>query len=138
MPDWSYPLYEIAHLTGRVLFALVFVLSGASHLVNAEAMAGFAKSRGVPAPKAMTLLSGVMIIVGGVLVMLGWHRFIGAGLLVVFLLPTAFVMHAFWKETDPGARMNEMAHFLKDLALAGAALFMAYYAGGFWPLSFGH
>jgi hypothetical protein len=46
-------------------------------------------------------------------------------------------MHAYWRETDPMARMNERLHFQKDLALGGAALFVAYYGGGFWPFSLG-
>ena len=75
--------------------------------------------------------------VGGALVLLGWSRFIGAGLLVIFLLPTAFLMHPFWKESDPAVKQNEMAHFLKVLALAGAALLIAYYGGTYWPMSFG-
>ncbi|MDH3497477.1 MAG: DoxX family protein, partial [Gemmatimonadota bacterium] len=85
----------------------------------------------------MTVGTGLMILVGGVTVLLGWHRFIGAGLLVLFLVSTAFLMHPFWKEQDPTARMNEMAHFQKDLAPAGAALLLAYYAGWPWPFSLG-
>ena len=39
-------------------------------------------------------------------------------------MPTAFIMHGFWAETDPGAKSMEQTQFLKDLALAGAALVM--------------
>jgi uncharacterized membrane protein YphA (DoxX/SURF4 family) len=125
------------HLVGRVLFALVFIMSGMNHLTDHKGMTMYAASKGVPAPGAAVAVSGVVILVSGVLIALGWHRFIAAGLLVVFLVPTAFVMHAFWKETDPQAKAGEMAHFLKDLALAGAALVMAFYAGYSWPLSVG-
>lgn len=129
-------LYPWMHLVGRLLFAMLFVSSGIAHLTN-KGMVGYAQSKGVPAPAVMVPLTGVMILVGAVLVALGWHRFIGAGLLVLFLVPTAFVMHAFWKETDPMAKMGEMVHFQKDLALAGAALLAAYYAGWTWPMSLG-
>ncbi|MBI2536060.1 MAG: DoxX family protein [Gemmatimonadetes bacterium] len=130
------------HLVGRILFATVFIASGVGHLTKTAGMVGYAQSKGAPAPKIVVPLTGVVIIVSGVLVVLGWHRFIAAGLLFLFLVPTAFVMHAFWKETDPMARGNEMAHFQKDLALAGAALLLAYYAGGVgdcwtWPMSLG-
>jgi uncharacterized membrane protein YphA (DoxX/SURF4 family) len=124
------------HLIGRVLLAIMFVNSGIGHLTHKGTVA-YAQSKGVPAPKVMVPLTGVMIVVGAVLVVLGWHRFIGAGLLAIFLLPTAFIMHAFWKEKDPMARMGERVHFLKDLALLGGALLLAYYAGWSWPLSLG-
>ncbi len=134
MPEQLYPWM---HLVGRILFAMIFIGSGMNHFTKLNDMAAMAQSRGVPAPKAATAGSGLLIVVGGLLVLLGWHRFIGAGLLVIFLLLSAFMMHAFWKETDPMAQMNEMAHFMKDLALAGAALFIAFYAGHPWPMSLG-
>lgn len=123
------------HIAGRVLFAMVFFGSGVNHLMKLDAMAGYAASKGVPAAKPATLLTGLIMIAGGLMVVLGWHRFIGAGLLVIFLLPTSFMMHAFWKESDPMAAQNEMAHFMKNMALIGAALFMAFYAGMPWPMS---
>jgi uncharacterized membrane protein YphA (DoxX/SURF4 family) len=125
------------HLVGRVLFSMMFIMSGMNHLMKLNDMSAYAKSKGVPAPKALTAVSGLMIMVGGVLVLLGWHRFIGAGLIVIFLFPTAMIMHAFWKETDPASRMNEMAHFMKDMAMAGAALLIAFYSGSVWPMSLG-
>jgi uncharacterized membrane protein YphA (DoxX/SURF4 family) len=137
MPDWMLALYDPAHLVGRCLFALVFIKNGIAHLTKLDAFAGFAAHRGVPAPRLMTVVTGLMIIVGGTFVALGWSRFIGAGLIALFCFPTAFLMHPYWKEADPGARMAEQAHFYKDLALGGAALFIAYNAGVDWPFAVG-
>jgi putative oxidoreductase len=53
------------------------------------------------------------------------------------LFPAGWALHPFWKESDPVARQNELAQFLKALALSGAALFMAFYGGTVWPLSLG-
>lgn len=128
-------LYPWMHLAGRILFALVFVLSGMSHLMQRQAMTEHARSRGIPAAGAAVVLTGLVIIAGGLMVATGWSRFIGAGLLAIFLLLTALLMHPFWKEADEQAKMNEMTHFLKDLALCGAALLIAYYAGDPWPMS---
>lgn len=128
-------LYPWMHLAGRILFALIFVMSGVNHLTQRQAMTEYARNRNLPAPGASVVLSGMVILVAGVAIMLGWHRFIAAGLLFLFLLATAVLMHPFWKEEDPQAKMNEMTHFLKDVALAGAALLVAYYAGQPWPMS---
>ncbi len=130
-------LWPWMHLIGRILFAAVFIGSGFGHLTQLNNTSAYAQSKGVPAPKLAAAVTGVMIVAGGVSIALGWHRFIGAGLLVIFLVPTAFVMHAFWRVQEPMARQNEMAHFMKDLALAGAALFIAFYAGHAWPMSLG-
>lgn len=137
MPEWSWPLYDYAHLAGRILFGALLLASGLAHLMNPGAIGGAAAGRGAPAPKPLTVVVGIVFLVGGVTIVLGWHRFIGAGLVAIFLGLTAFVMHPFWKEHDPTTRMNEMTHFQKDLALAGAALLLAYYAGWSWPFSLG-
>ncbi|MFD9968708.1 hypothetical protein ACFWYA_11075 [Streptomyces sp. NPDC059011] len=61
--------------------------------------------------------------------MLGVWADLGALLIAVFVLPTALIMHAFWKETDPRTRQTEQISFLKDTALGGAALVMlAFFA----------
>ncbi len=137
MPEALFPLFPWMHLIGRVLFSMLFIGSGLNHLLKVNDMAAYAQIKGMPAPKAATVISGLMILVGGILVLLGWHRFIGAGLIVLFLLPSAFLMHAFWKETDAAMMQVEMSHFMKDLALLGAALFFAFYSGMPWPMSLG-
>ncbi|WP_049580039.1 DoxX family protein [Streptomyces sp. SBT349] len=115
---------DILVLIGRILFVLIFLNSAMGHLTQTKAMAGYARSKGVPAPEAVVFGSGVLMLVGALSVLLGVWADLGALLLVVFLIPTALTVHPFWKETDPGVRQNEMLHFLKDIALAGAALML--------------
>ncbi len=130
-------LYPWMHLVGRILFSIVFIMSGINHFTQMNMMVGYATAKKAPAPKVTVPLTGAVSLIGGVLVLLGWHRFIGAGLLFLFMLSTAFMIHAFWKETDPMAKAGEMAHFMKDLALGGAALLIAFYSGPEWPMSLG-
>jgi uncharacterized membrane protein YphA (DoxX/SURF4 family) len=113
---------DIVLVIARVLFALIFISSGVSHLTKLEAMTGYAKYKKVPAAKFSVVLSGLMILVGGLYIAFGVYADLGGLLIALFLLPTAFLMHAFWKETDPTAKQNESIGFLKDLSLAGAAL----------------
>ena len=107
---------------GQILFALIFINSGIGHLTKLDAMTGYAQYKKVPAAKLSVIVSGLMILVGGVFVALGIYADLGALLIAIFLIPTAFIMHAFWKETDATAKMNETIGFFKDLSLAGAAL----------------
>ena len=113
---------DIVLVIARVLFALIFISSGISHLTKLEAMTGYAQYKKVPAAKFSVLLSGLMILIGGLYIAFGVYADLGALLIALFLIPTAFLMHAFWKETDPTAKQNETIGFFKDLSLAGAAL----------------
>ncbi|MGV8836740.1 tellurite resistance TerB family protein, partial [Cellvibrio sp.] len=42
--------------------------------------------------------------------------------LAIVLVAMAAMMHRFWEETDPQTKQGEMAHFMKNIALAGGAL----------------
>jgi len=107
---------------GRILFALIFINSGISHLTKLEAMTGYAQYKKVPAAKLGVIVSGLMILIGGLYIAFGVYADLGALLIAIFLIPTAFMMHAFWKESDATAKQNETIGFFKDLSLAGAAL----------------
>jgi putative oxidoreductase len=109
-------------LLGRILFGLLFVGSAFGHMTQTDAMAGYAQSRGLPAARPAVLVSGLIILAGGVMVILGVWGDLGALLLVAFLLSTALLIHNFWRDTDPQTRQVEMVQFMKDLALAGAGL----------------
>lgn len=113
-------------LIARILFAAIFIQSGIGHIMNVDQMGGYAASKGVPASKVMVFLSGIMILLGGASILLGWWVSVGAWLIIIFLLPTAFIMHDFWTVEDPGDRQNEQIHFMKDMALAGAAFLIWY------------
>lgn len=112
---------DVVILIGRIVFAALFLASGLGHLSQTDAMAGYAESMGVKPGKLLVILSGVLIIVGGVMVAAGIWGDLGSLLLVAFLVPTALLMHAFWKYEGEQQQM-EMVSFMKDLSLAGAAL----------------
>ena len=107
---------------GRILFAMIFLGSGLNHLARLEGMSQYAGSKGIPAPRFFTAVSGLMLLAGGISVLLWCLVGIGTWLLIAFLLPAAFFMHDFWALEDPQAKQTEQAHFMKNLALAGAAL----------------
>ena len=113
---------DVVFLVGRIVYAYLFVGSAVGHLTKSDDMGGYASSKGIPAARLVVLVTGVQILVGGLMVLLGVWGDLGSLLLVLFLLGTAFLMHPFWKETEPMNKPLEMIQFNKDLALAGAAL----------------
>jgi uncharacterized membrane protein YphA (DoxX/SURF4 family) len=113
---------DVVLLAGRILFVYLFVSSGIGHIRNRETMAGYAGQMGLPAPTLLVPLTGIQLLVGSALVLLGIWADAGALLIALFLLPTAFMMHAYWKIEDPQARHGDEIHFQKDIALLGAAL----------------
>ncbi|HEY0359080.1 MAG TPA: DoxX family protein [Mycobacteriales bacterium] len=120
---------DVIVLIGRILFAQMFVTSGLMHLKNAGMMSGYAQSKGVPAPTLAVLGSGLLILLGGLSVLLGVWPDLGSLLILAFLVPTAYSMHDFWKQTDPTIRRGEQVNFVKNISLAGASLMLfAFFA----------
>ncbi|MGB7212599.1 MAG: DoxX family membrane protein [Gemmatimonadales bacterium] len=128
--DYLFPI-------GRVLFAAFFLNSAYGHFKNVEMMAGYSASKGIPAPKLAVLGTGTLLLLGGLGIILGIAVQWALLCLVVFLVPVSFMMHAYWKVTDPAARMSERMNFLRNVALLGAVLMM-YFLPTPWPMSIGH
>lgn len=122
---------DILHLIGRLIFGGFFIYNGVQHFMNLEGMKGYAGSKGVPAPGLAVAGSGLLLLLGGASVLLGLWPQIGLALLVLFLVPVAFMMHDFWAVPED-QKEAEMVNFTKDVALAGAALMMMIGAAD-WP-----
>jgi uncharacterized membrane protein YphA (DoxX/SURF4 family) len=95
-------------------------------------MTGYAKYKGLPAPKAGVLVSGALFLAGALALIAdalgassGKFGTYGALAIALVMFPTAIIFHNYWKETDPQAKQNEQIQFNKDIALAGAALVIA-------------
>ena len=113
---------------GRALFSLIFITSVFGSFTSAG-IAG-AAAHGVPLANILVPASGLLALVGGVSVLLGYRARFGAFLLLVFLVPVTLVMHRFWGLHDAQQAMLERVMFLKNVSLIGAALLLTYYGSG--------
>jgi putative oxidoreductase len=111
-------------ILGRIIFGAYFVYSGIHHFTGEKMLIGYAKAKGVAYPRVAVLLTGVMLVVGGLGVLLNYNLQASAVLLLVFMVPTTFMMHNFWKAGDAAHKMNDHIAFMKNIALIGALLMM--------------
>ena len=127
---------NIAFLIGRIIVGGFFLMSGFNHFAKLNMMAGYAKSKGTPSPAFAVGGTGVLLLLGGASLLLGYHPTIGAALLVIFLLGASFGIHNFWTLQDEQAKMGEMTNFLKNMAILGLLL-MTLLIPRPWPMSLG-
>lgn len=113
---------DVVFLTARILFSAIFLLSAVGHVTQANQMAQYAAYKKAPGGKAGVILTGVLMLLGGLSILFGVFGELGSLLIVATLLPITFFMHAFWKESDPQAKQTEQISFNKNVALIGAAL----------------
>src|SRR5262249_54915944 len=116
---------------GRALFSVIFIMASFGHF--SQQTISYAAAQGVPMPDVLVPLSGVISLLGGLSVLLGYHARLGAWLLVLFLVPVTIQMHNFWAETDGMKAQMQQIMFMKNVAMLGGALLIAYFGAG--PLS---
>ncbi len=113
---------------GRLLFSLIFILSGLHHFTSETI--GYAASAGVPMANFLVPLSGAIAVLGGLSILVGYQARWGALLLLIFLVPVTLMMHNFWAVSEPMMRNMQMAHFMKNLALMGSAILIFFFGSG--------
>ena len=121
-------------LLGRIFFSAIFIMSGPNHF-KAETI-GYAAAQGVPLASIAVPFSGIIALLGGLSIALGYRAKLGAWLIVLFLVPVTLMLHRFWGVSDPQAAGLQLAMFMKNLSMLGAALLIARMGSG--PLSLKH
>lgn len=115
-------------LLGRVLLSAMFILAGFSKLTAISGTAGWFGSIGLPFPTVVTVLVGLLELVGGLAVLVGFQTRIAALALAAFTVAATLVAH-----TD-FADMNQLLFFQKNFAIAGGFLVLAVFGPGAWAL----
>jgi putative oxidoreductase len=118
-------------LLGRILYSAIFIMSGPNHF-RAQTIA-YAAAQGVPLARIAVPLSGIIALLGGLSIALGYRAKLGAWLIVLFLIPVTLLMHRFWGLSDPQVAQLQLGMFMKNVSMLGAALIIARVGSG--PLS---
>jgi len=130
----SNPVAGVIAVVGRILLCAIFLISTVGNKIpHFGDVVKVMDGAGIPAPQVMLVGAIVFLIVGSLSVIVGYRARIGASLLLVFLVLATYYFHAFWKFEGP-EQQQQMAHFLKNVALAGAMLLVI--AAGPGPFGF--
>lgn len=122
-------------LLSRVILGLYFLFNSFNHFKNLSALSEYAKSKNIPSPKFSVILSGILLLIGGLSILLGIYVEIGVLALTLFFLPVTFMMHNFWAVQDSQQRMMETINFMKNMAIWAGILALLFVPQP-WPFSF--
>jgi putative oxidoreductase len=113
----------------RILLALMFVLAGIGKLTGLAGTAGYIASKGLPAPMLLAVAAGVVELVAGVLLIIGWQARWAALALAVFTLVASVIFHNYWA-MPAEQQMIQQLMFMKNLAVTGGLLFVFAFGAG--------
>ena len=125
---------------GQILFAVLFVFSGASKLMDLTATAQMTEKivlpaivapytaqletiTGMPMAQMLAIAAGAIEVICGLMIALNLGARFFAILLILFVAAATFYYHDFWNQAAGEARYNNLIHALKNLSIIGA-LFM--------------
>jgi len=128
----------LMRLVARPMLASMFVVGGYSAIRNPAALVPRVQpvtDKLVPLAKrvlpsapipedtvTLVRLTGVVQVVAGLALAAGKAPRLASLTLAASTLPTTLTAHRFWEESDPGAKADERAHFLKNVSMTGGLL----------------
>jgi putative oxidoreductase len=132
---------------GRVLFAVLFIYTGATKLFGLQQTADFIASKvtiptliapytsqletitGMPTPQLLALSVGGFEIIAGLMIAVNFGARFFAILLIFFVLVATFYFHDFWNQASP-ENAKTLIDALKNLSIVGALFMIAGYGRG--------
>ncbi len=111
----------------RLLISILFVFAGFGKLADIAGTAGWFGSIGLPAPTVVAVLVGLLELVAGLAILVGFKTRIAAIALAVFTIAATLIAHTNL------ADQIQMLMFLKNLSVTGGLLVLASFGPG--PIS---
>ncbi len=108
-------------LVGRCLAGGMYLWSGTNNLLNLDATAAFAGSKGLPLPQLGVALASLLLVAGGISLITGIHPRLGVAAIALFLVSVTPVMHNWWA-LDGMDRAIQLFSFEDNVGLFGSAL----------------
>jgi putative oxidoreductase len=129
---------------GRILFAVLFIYSGATKLFAIPATAAFISAKvvvpalltpyasqletmtGMSTPQMLAIAVGSFEVISGLMIALNFAARFFAILLIFFVAAATFYFHDFWNQA-PAESANTLIDALKNLSIIGALFMIAGY-----------
>ena len=129
---------------GRILFAVLFIYSGATKLFAIQATSEFISAKvvipallapyatqletmtGMSTPQMLAIAVGAFEIISGLMIALNFGARFFAIILIFFVAAATFYFHDFWNQSPP-ENARTLIEALKNLSIIGALFMIAGY-----------
>jgi putative oxidoreductase len=122
-----------AALVGRVLLAVMFIISGWGKITDFSGNVGYIASQDLPMPQVLAVIAIVIELGAGLAIAFGWKTRWAALAMVVFLVVITPIFHGFWNVPADQA-MAQQINFMKNLSILGGMLVLFAWGPGRYSL----
>lgn len=116
-------------LIGRILLAVLFLMSGFGKISGFEGLIGSIASKGFPVPQVFAAATIIIEIGAGLMLVFGWKARWAALLLAAFTAIITFFFHNFWSVPE-AQKIMQQSQFMKNIAIIGGLLFVMAFGPG--------
>lgn len=122
-------LLPVLRRLARLLMSAIFVVGAGDALRNPGPRAKAVDWMGLPQPDRLVQASSAGLLISGLALALGIKEREAAILAFTLLVPTTVGGHPYWRVEDEQARRGQQIHFMKNVTILGALLYIATGAG---------
>lgn len=134
---------NFSDLVFRFLFSLIFIGLGGEHAFSDELIQKL-MPEWIPLPRLVSIFCGALLVVGGLMIALGYRLRLAAIALGIFLVIVTATVHApaMMAAAAPIASEADRwmwdtlqrSNFVKNLCLLGVCIMLQHYQPGLWSL----
>ena len=128
--DDTYKAYVC--ILGRTLLAAMFIIAGFGKLTHVQGTAAYIASAGLPLPIVVAIGVGLLELVGGLALVVGYRVQIAGLALALFTLLASVLFHAYWAVPADQMHATQLL-FMKNMSIAGGLFLISALGAG--PLS---
>ncbi len=121
-------------LIGRILLALIFIISGYYKIGGFQQTAAMMASKGLPMAQVLLVLTILIELGGGLMILLGWRARWAALAIFLWLIPTTIIFHPYWA-ADAAQMQSQWGSFMKNLAIMGGMMYVMAFGSGPYSLN---
>jgi putative oxidoreductase len=115
-------------LAARILLSVLFILAGYAKLTGLEGTAGWFGSIGLPMPTVTAVAAGLIELLGGLAILVGFQTRLVAIVLAIFTLAATAIAHLDFSQAGNALMLQ------KNLAITGGFLLLAVLGAGTWSI----
>jgi len=119
---------DVIDLIARILIACIFLFEAYDSTKYFKSTKVLMTEYGITWQQDILLMGAIfLLILGGILVLIGYRSNFGAILLLLYWIPVTFILHSWWNDPSELQRTESIA-FMKNIAIIGG-LMMIYVNG---------
>jgi putative oxidoreductase len=121
---------DTTDLIARIFISMIFLFEAYDSIAFFKSTKSTMTDYGITWQQDMLLgIAIFLLILGGVLVLIGYRSGFGATLLLIYWIPVTFITHTWWNDPDLTQR-EESVEFMKNIAIIGALLLIMVNGSG--------